>query len=98
MLDAISPYALLCACKPKPSSAQASPYDLYSQAQQTASSAAEREITPIQPEPVPEQPIQPSSQTRADYPSPRRTHYIAGIQSRHNAAVKKTPMDLGPMC
>ena len=78
MLQSISPYALLCASKPKPAPVIVTPYDLYSR----ESWRQERpdDESAAQP-PAPPPPMQPTSLAR-------RTHYIADIQSRHSAAIR----------
>lgn len=92
MPDNISPYALLRASKPRPTPTIVTAYDLYSQAQ--------REETPP-PAAAPVQPAAPIAPPvpakSAATPPARRTHYIAEIQSRHNAALRGTPMREPPM-
>lgn len=94
MIESISPYALLCASKPKHAPTVVTAYDLYSQAQQS------RE------QPVPANVPAPSAQETATALPParplssvpsRRTHYIADIQSRHSAATQRTPMHSHPL-
>ena len=95
MLESISPYALLCASKPKPAPTIVTAYDLYSQAQQRreqipppqAPAAAAQADTPAVQSPPP---------LLSSVPA-RRTHYIAGIQSRHSAALRRAPMQNHPL-
>ena len=95
MLESISPYALLCASKPKPAPTIVTAYDLYSQAQQR------REQIP--PPQAPAAPAQAGTPAVHSPPLPlssvptRRTHYIAGIQSRHSAALRRAPMQNHPL-
>ena len=89
MLESISPYALLCASRPKPAPTIVTAYDLYSQAQQR------REQSPEMPAPAAVQadmPAEPSSPRPLSTVPVHRTHYIADIQSRHSAALRRTPM------
>ena len=96
MPESISPYALLCASRPKPAPTLVTAYDLYSQAQQ----GQEHSAPPEAPAPIPTQadttarqpPLRPLSSVPA-----RRTHYIADIQSRHSAALRHTPMQPHPL-
>lgn len=98
MSQSISPYALLRASKPKPAPTITTAYDLYSAAQsvspaspassqpvivQDAVSAPDGRETTSQQAPL---------QTAARMPlvPARRTHYIADIQTRHNAALRRT--------
>ena len=75
MLEQISPYALLCACKPRRVTVPASPYDLYSTVHQA--NAQER---------LPDAAAQPAlPQEPASVPA-RRTHYISDIHARHTRA------------
>ncbi|MGN0777224.1 MAG: hypothetical protein ACI4MM_11170 [Candidatus Ventricola sp.] len=93
MPENISPYALLCACKPKPAPTIVTAYDLYSQAQRS-------EAQPVlQNVPVP-------ASVRSDATNPpqrisslpaRRTHYIADIQARHSNACRRAPMQNQPL-
>ena len=83
MPESISPYALLCASRPKPAPTLVTAYDLYSQAQQRQEQSAP---TARQP------PLRPLSSVPA-----RRTHYIADIHSRHSAALRHTPMQPHPL-
>ncbi len=87
----LSPYALLCACKPKPAPTVVTAYDLYSQ-QSAAQSAAKSEPAVSA---VPEPRTPPSAPPAAAPLS--RTHYIAGIQSRHNAATRRAHMRTDPL-
>lgn len=89
MLESISPYALLCASKPRPAPTVVTAYDLYSQAQQRWEQvpAAVQADTPAAPPPPP---------PPASVPA-RRTHYIADIQSRHSAALQRAPMQNHPL-
>lgn len=78
MLQSISPYALLCASKPKPAPVIVTPYDLYSREIQRQDSPNDEYAAQ---QPAPPLPMQPAS-------AARRTHYIADIQSRHSAAIR----------
>ena len=78
MVSHVSPYALLCASRPRPAASVVTPYDLYSRLQQeaavqqpTASPAIAQENPPV-----------------SDMlPSPaRKTHYISDIHQRHSKA------------
>ena len=93
MPESISPYALLCACKPKPAPTVVTAYDLYSQAQRSpepsappGAPAAPQADAPAPPQPYP----------RRAAPA-QRTHYIADIQSRHSAALRRAPMQSRPL-
>lgn len=85
----ISPYELLCACKPKKPAALVTPYDLYSQSQQ----AIPPEPHPAPPASVPSQPASPPVMP----PSAAHTHYIADIQKRHSAATRRTAFTTSPI-
>lgn len=94
MLESISPYALLCVSRPKPVPTIVTAYDLYSQAQQR------REQSPQTPAPAAVQadmPAEPPSPRPLSTVPARRTHYIADIQSRHSAALRRTPMQNHPL-
>lgn len=85
MTSPISPYALLCASKPKPTPSIVTSYDLFSAAQQQAQS--------LHPDPQVAQPIRDVSSPAVAAVSPvqhRRTHYIADIRNRHSQAAKGT--------
>ncbi|MDO5378001.1 MAG: hypothetical protein Q4G52_06680 [Clostridia bacterium] len=103
MSQIISPYALLQASKPAPKIVTT--YDLYS-AVQSASPAsfpaappspqAQDASNPRRQEP----PVQEAQQTAARMPlvPAKRTHYIADIKNRHNAALRRTlPNQRPPM-
>ena len=83
MSQSISPYALLCASKPKPALTVVTPYDLYSAVQSAAPS------TP-QPEPAQETHSQILSPAATMPYSGSRTHYISSIHARHNQAARRT--------
>lgn len=93
MLQSISPYALLQASKPKSPSTMTTAYDLYSAVQ---SSTAETAVMQPVSTPASEEPQQPAPPPYITPPAPpRKTHYIADIKSRHNAAnrfARQTPM------
>lgn len=94
MLESVSPYALLCASRPKPAHTIVTTYDLYSQAQQR------REQSPETPAPAAVQagmPTEPSPPRPLSTVPVRRTHYIADIQSRHSAALRRAPMQNHPL-
>lgn len=105
MLDSISPYALLRACRPKPPDVIVTPYDLYSAAQ-SSNAAAPVPSAPSAP-PMPDDcpgaqptPSMPPAQTQRPYAQPtpsvppamptRRTHYIRDIGTRHESAMRRT--------
>lgn len=98
MSQSISPYALLRASKPKPAPVITTAYDLYSAVQSAPSSDSfpaypSQPVPPRQEEaPGEQEPRQAPSQTAARMPlvPARRTHYIADIQTRHNAALRRT--------
>ena len=90
MSSPISPYALLCASKPKPTPTVVTAYDLYSAAQSSFVPASDGNIYDESPN-VPARSTVPPRSNQASAapltpPSAKRTHYIAEIQSRHNAA------------
>ena len=95
MLESISPYALLCASKPKPAPTIVTAYDLYSQAQHSREQASAPEA------PAPAVRAEGSAAQSAPRPIPsmpdRRTHYIADIKARHSAAVRRAPMQNRPL-
>lgn len=81
MLDQISPYALLCASKPKQRTVYTLPYDLYSAVQhekeRDSSVSAMQATMQIQ-------------ETPAQFSREKRTHYIADIHSRHMQAIQRS--------
>ena len=83
MPNSISPYALLCASKPKSAPSIVTTYDLYSAAQQPT--VHEKALSP-----TPADYASRKSQRLPDSSSPSRTHYIADIQRRHRQAIQKT--------
>jgi len=85
MPESVSPYALLCASKPKPAPTIVTTYDLYSAAQGTLPPSSYTSV-PIAQNSVAAK--TPETNGSAIYPSPLRTHYIADIHARHNHAVK----------
>ncbi len=98
MLDSVSPYALLCASKPKPTPTTVTPYDLYSAVQSSPPPQMPPAPAPVYEE-APPAPPQPAPRTPASMPmvAARRTHYIADIKSRHNTALKRTSMSACPI-
>lgn len=113
MLESISPYALLKASKPKPPAVIVTAYDLYSTAQsaaqpdmqpppsaqivQPAQSAQDAQPVPDPPA-TPVQAHVPAARTApAPYISTRRTHYIRDIETRHDAALRRTKLQTGRM-
>ena len=95
MPESISPYALLCACKPKPAPTIVTAYDLYSQAQQSR----EQTAPPDAPTPAVQEgasAAQPPPRPLSSVPA-RRTHYIADIKARHSAAIRRAPMQNPPL-
>lgn len=95
MLESISPYALLCASRPKPAPTIVTAYDLYSQAQQRREQSSETPAPAAAQ--VADAPAEPSSPRPLSTVPVRRTHYIADIQSRHSAALRRTPMQNHPL-
>ena len=99
MSSPISPYALLCASKPKPAPTLVTAYDLYSAAQSSFAPASNGNVSdeilnvPSRST-VPPRSDQPSAAPLTP-PSAKRTHYIAEIQSRHNAA-RRSSVTLHP--
>ena len=94
MLDSVSPYALLRASIPRGTPTVSTAYDLFSAVQQspevqvpdlrrTAELPAGEDAPAAPPAPLP--------------PPARRTHYIADIQTRHNAAVRHAAMRDQPL-
>lgn len=99
MLESISPYALLKASKPRNTSGIITPYDLYSTAQSTAAPREQDPVRPprLEPDPPAAQPAPPtpaSAPVAPDLPV-RRTHYIRDIETRHNAAMRRTQLRMG---
>lgn len=106
MSNPLSPYALLCASKPKPPATVVTPYDLYSAAQDVSRPAS---FEPVQQPPVMQSPDPGASQASAEPSVPartcgnmplvptRKTHYIADIKTRHNAALKRTSFSAQPL-
>lgn len=92
MPSGISPYALLCASKPKPLQAAASQYDLFSLAQ-TDSALAKDDMQPDKPPAanMPPKAMQPAA------PPIQRTHYIADIHARHTKAGRHAPQSSSPL-
>ena len=78
----VSPYELLCSCKPSPPRTTVTPYDLFSAVQAHAADA------PAMPERVPE-PAPASSPEPPILPPVHRTHYIAQINARHDQAQRQ---------
>ena len=85
MPNSISPYALLCASKPKSAPSIVTTYDLYSAAQQPTVHEKAPSPTPADYASHKCQPLPYSSAS-----APSRTHYIADIQRRHRQAIQKT--------
>lgn len=85
----VSPYELLCSCKPKPPKTTVTPYDLFSAVQARAAdipAMSERAPEPV-PASSPEPPLPPPA---------HRTHYIAQINARHDQAQRRpTPPPRG---
>lgn len=98
MTESISPYALLCACKPKSTPAFSTNYDLYSAAQQTVPPADGTGIHQ-QHTPVPAEAGKEHDQTGSiSYTNTaRKTHYISDIHTRHRQAVKRSTLTTGPI-
>ena len=87
MPNSVSPYALLCASKPKSAPSIVTTYDLYSAAQQPT--VHEKALSPT-PADYASRKSQPLPYSSASAPS--RTHYIADIQRRHRQAIQKTSL------
>lgn len=88
----ISPYALLRASKPKPLTAAASQYDLFSLSQ-TGSTLTEAGIHSRETiaADIPAPAMQPAS-------SPiQRTHYISDIHTRHTKASRHAAQSSSPL-
>jgi len=96
MPSSLSPYALLKASKPRQMPTVITTYDLFSTAQMephSMSSATEQaEASPVNPR------IQEYERNQTPFSplyipkSTQRTHYIADIHARHNAAGCHSPM------
>ena len=82
-----SPYALLCASKPKPPQTVTTEYDLYS-----LSLPAAADSLPLQ-EPA----VTMSMPTQSASPAAKRTHYIADIQARHTSAMRQASQTSRPL-
>lgn len=100
MSQTLSPYALLQASKPKPAPTITTAYDLYS-AVQSAPPAANPAAAPnalsslppsssVIPPEVPADQEQRPAAARMPLVPPKRTHYIADIKNRHNAALRRS--------
>lgn len=82
MPETLSPYALLCASKPKPPATVVTPYDLFSASQQTNADTYSHTSDAL------------SAQTHEQSPPYKnflpseKTHYISDIHARHNKAAK----------
>ena len=87
MPNSISPYALLCASKPKSAPSIVTAYDLYSAAQQPTVHEKALSPTPADYASRKSQPLPYSSASASS-----RTHYIADIQRRHRQAIQKTSL------
>lgn len=102
MSQSISPYALLQASKPKPASTITTAYDLYCAVQSSPSAYPSSSSAPLpsaQPQDVPAssdrqapsaQEAPPKTAARMPLVPAKRTHYIADIKNRHNAALRRT--------
>lgn len=88
----ISPYALLCASKPKSPSAVTSQYDLFSLAQ-TGGAFANASMQPRDPA---EADLPASAMQPASVPV-QRTHYISDIHARHTKASMHAPQSSSPL-
>ena len=88
MLDSISPYALLCASKPKQQTSQPTPYDLYSAAQHHAALPE----TVKEPVSLPQERPYEAQRSAASLSSAqqKRTHYISDIHARHTSAARRS--------
>ena len=74
----VSPYELLCSCKPRPPRTTVTPYDLFSAVQ------ARADVAPSAPEP-----LIAAAQEPPLPPPASRTHYIAQIRARHEQAQRR---------
>lgn len=103
MSQSISPYALLQASKPKPAPTVTTAYDLYSAVQSSPSAfpvsshssaplpSAQPQNTSASSDRQAPSAQETSSKTAARMPlvPANRTHYIADIKNRHNAALRR---------
>lgn len=97
MLDSVSPYALLRASMPKPAQTVVTAYDLFSAAQQAPVSPAQPPCSSTPPASA-SQEAPPAAQQSSVYSAPaRRTHYIADIKTRHNAALRHAALRNQPL-
>lgn len=94
MLQSISPYALLCASKPKQPRSITTPYDLFSLSQ----TGGAPQSAPPQQEAAPaaNMPARGQSEPAALSPA-KRTHYIADIHARHANAMRRAPQSSNPL-
>ena len=94
MLHPMSPYALLCASKPKQPSCATAEYDLFSlsQADATSSSAEPRGST--QSAAMLDMQASPTLSASNNLP---RTHYISDIKNRHAKAIRHTTQHSGSL-
>ncbi|MBR5302604.1 MAG: hypothetical protein IKU38_07195 [Clostridia bacterium] len=94
MLQPLSPYALLCASKPKPTPTTTTEYDLMSLAHAgTAVSGSQPEAANSSLPAV----NAPSVSVSAEAPLMKRTHYISDIHNRHANASKRAPQHCAPL-
>ena len=90
MLESISPYALLCASKPRQPRSVTTQYDVFSLSQANSASAVPAS-SPAGDPPAQRAPAQ-------SLPEPnKRTHYIADIHARHSSAMRRTPQSIAPL-
>lgn len=97
MLESVSPYELLKASRPRQTPTFATAYDLYSAAstQENLPRAQAASAEAAAPAPQPSDPAPKPCPTAA--PPVRRTHYIADIKTRHNAAMRSAPQMHHPL-
>lgn len=87
MTGLVSPYALLCASRPKPAPTTVTPYDLYSCMQDVA---VHEKQSSMSPPVIREQ--EPGVVTTKEYspvPPERRTHYVSDIHAKHGSAGRR---------
>ena len=93
MADHISPYALLCACRPKKAPSYITEYDLFSRAQQAEDAVGVAPTSSISAAPLSMPPV---ASTPAAPPAPR-THYISDIHARHASASSRISFASKPL-
>ena len=93
MTNSPSPYALLCACKPKPIPSFSTEYDLYSASQHTESKTNDVPVSISKPMSAESGiPHTRSENSACSNASIRKTHYISDIHSRHHQAIRRSTL------